>query len=134
MATIRSLLPTPISPGFAGTGWDPTQSGAYLIKVEYEAVDQNMDSSGTVGSPSPGASASTASSPAASKRVRGGDYQRLDVFAERHLENDGRLEHPWDWRPEFAQRGTQRMHHRVGHRVRAELLEPARCLRARQAG
>ena len=64
----------PLAPGFAGAGWHPTQSGAYLIKVEYEAVDQNVDSSGTVGSPSPGASASTASSPAASKRVRGGGY------------------------------------------------------------
>ena len=54
-----------------------------------------------------------------------GDDRGLDILAERQLEHDRSLKHPRNGRPEFLERHAQRMQRRVGHGVRAELLQPA---------
>jgi len=64
---------------------------------------------------------------------KSGDDRGLDILAERQFEHDRSLEHPRNRRPEFFDCHAQRMQRRVGHRVRAELLQPAARFVARQA-
>ena len=64
---------------------------------------------------------------------RAGDDRGLDILAERQFEHDRSLEHPRNGRPEFLERHAQRMQRRIGHRVRAELLQPTARFVARQA-
>ena len=62
------------------------------------------------------------------------DDRRLDILAVRELKHDRRFQHPWNRRPEFAERTAPRRRRGIRHRIRPERGPPAPRPFAREAG